>query len=389
MKISQVVSKIPGSPTLALTAKVKQLRAQGKNVIGFGAGEPDFDTPDPIKASAIEALRRGATKYTPVDGLPELKDAICANVYTDYGLKVLPENVIVSCGAKHSLYNLFLTLFEGGDEVLVPAPYWVSYPPMIELTGAKAVIIDTRSNGMQLTADMVKEAITPRSRGIVLNSPSNPTGMVFDPRELEKIAALCVENDMVIISDDIYRKIIFDDAEFFSVATISPEVARRTFIIDGMSKTYAMTGWRIGYCIGDKDVIKAMGRLQSQSTSNPTSFAQVGAVASLTGDQSAVEEMRKVFEKRRDLIVSKLREIPGFEISPPQGSFYSFPSIRGYMDRFGGSADLAEHLITNALVAVVPGEGFGAPDHIRLSFATSEKNIIEGVDRIREALTAL
>jgi len=389
MKISKVVSNIPASPTLSLTAKVKVLKAQGKNVIGFGAGEPDFDTPDPIKERAIEALRKGNTKYTPAEGMLELKEAVCSAVYTDYGLKVTPENIIVSCGAKHSLYNLFLTLFEAGDEVLCPTPCWVSYPPMIRLTGATAAAVDTRPNNMQLTAEMVEQAITPRTKGIVINSPSNPTGMVFERRELEKIASLCVEHDIVIISDDIYRKIIFDGAEFFSMARVSPEVAKRTFIIDGASKTYAMTGWRIGYCVGDRDVIKAMGRLQSQSTSNPTSFAQEGAIASLTGDQAIVEERRKTFEKRKNLIVSKLKEIPGFEIVEPMGAFYTFPSIKGYLDRFSGASDLAEYLIGHALVAVVPGEEFGAPDHIRLSFATSEKNIIEGIDRIKEALAAL
>ncbi|HNY64881.1 MAG TPA: pyridoxal phosphate-dependent aminotransferase [Deltaproteobacteria bacterium] len=389
MKISTVVANIPESPTLAITAKVNELKSQGKNVIGFGAGEPDFDTPDGIKDFTIESLRKGNTKYTPVAGIPELKEAVCANINADYGLNVAPSNVIVSCGAKHSLYNLFYTLFEAPDEVIIPGPCWVSYPPMIEMTGAKAVIVDTRKNRMHITADMVKEAITPRTRGIIINSPSNPTGMVFERKELEKIAELCVEHDILIISDDIYRKLIFDGARFFSVATISPEVAKRTFIIDGPSKTYAMTGWRIGYCIGDSSVIKAMSRLQSQSTSNPTSFAQRGAWISLTGDQSIVEERRKIFEKRRDLIVSKLREIPGFDIVPPEGSFYAFPSINGYMERFGGSSALTSYLLENALVAVVPGEEFGAPDHIRLSFATSEENIIKGLDRVKEALSAL
>jgi aspartate aminotransferase len=389
LKISKVVSNIPASPTLSITAKVKELRTQGKDIIGFGAGEPDFDTPDNIKQSAIDAITRGSTKYTPVGGLPELKEAVCASLYADYGLQSTPDNVIVSCGAKHCLYNLFLTLFEEGDEVICPAPYWVSYPPMIEITGAKPVIVDTRPTSMRLGADLIKEKITARTRGIIINSPSNPTGMIIEKKELEKIADLCIQHDIIIISDDIYQKIIFDDSSFFSVATISPEVAQRTFIINGASKTYAMTGWRIGYCIGDAEVIKAMTRLQSQSTSNPTSFAQEGAIISLRGDQTIVEERRKIFEKRRDLIVSKIKEIPGLDIIPPNGSFYSFPSINGYLENFGGANKLAEYLLDKALVAVVPGEGFGAHDHMRLSFATSEDNIINGLDRIREALAKL
>lgn len=391
MKISRLVSKIPGSATLALTAKVNELKAQGKDVIGFTAGEPDFDTPENIKNSAIEALGRGNTKYTPVGGTPKLKEAICATTLKDYGIHVRPENVIVSCGAKHSLYNLFLTLFESGDEVICPAPYWVSYPPMVEMTGARAVIVDTRPTGMKIHADMVAEAITPRTRGIIINSPSNPTGMVYEREELEKIAELCVKHDMIIISDDIYRKIIFDGMQFFSIASISPEVARRTFIIDGSSKTFAMTGWRIGYCIGDSTVIKAMERLQSQSTSNPVSFAQDGAVTSLINGESqkGIEERRQIFEKRRDLIVKKLREIPGIDIIPPNGAFYAFPSINGYMERFGNATAFAEYLIEHALVAMVPGGEFGAPDHVRLSFATSDQNIIKGVDRMKEALAAL
>lgn len=388
MKISKLVSRIPGSATLALTAKVNALKAQGKDVVGFTAGEPDFDTPENIKDSAIQALQQGKTKYTPVGGTPELKEAISANVNQDYGLNVSPDNVIVSCGAKHSLYNLFLTLFEEGDEVICIGPYWVSYPPMIEMTGATPVIIDTRP-GMKLHADMVAGAITKRTKGIIINSPSNPTGMVFEQKELEKIAELCIRHDLVIVSDDIYRKIIFDDRKFFSMATISPEVAGRTFIVDGSSKTYAMTGWRIGYCIGDSTVIKAMSRLQSQSTSNPTSFAQYGALTSLTSDQSPVEERKRIFEKRRDLIISKLKDIPGMDIISPNGTFYAFPSITGYLDRFQGSTAFCEYLLEKAMVALVPGIEFGADNHVRMSFATSESNIIKGLDRIREALAAL
>ena len=391
MKISKLVSKIPGSPTLALTAKVNELKAQGKDVIGFTAGEPDFDTPENIKSSAIEALTRGSTKYTPVGGTPKLKEAVCGYINKDYSLRVSPENVIVSCGAKHSLYNLFLTLFEKGDEVICPGPYWVSYPPMIEMTGATPVTIDTRPTGMKLHADMVAETITKRTKGIIINSPSNPTGIIIEKKEIEKIAELCVKHDIVIISDDIYRKIIFDGLRFFSAAMISPEVAQRTFIIDGSSKTYSMTGWRIGYCIGDSKVIKAMERLQSQSTSNPTSFAQDGAITSLTNDQTQliVEERRKIFEKRRDHIVAKLREIPGMDIIPTNGTFYAFPSVNGYMERFGNATAFSEYLIEKALVALVPGGEFGAPNHVRFSFATSEENITKGLARIKEALSLL
>jgi len=389
MKISRLVSKIPASPTLSIDAKVKDLRAKGNDIIGFGAGEPDFDTPEDIKLAAIEAIKNGKTKYTPVGGTLKLKEALCSLMHEEYGMDTTPENIIVSCGAKHSLFNLFLTLFEPGDEVICPAPYWVSYPPMIEMSGAKPVILDTRSTGMKLHADMVKDAITPRTKGIVINSPSNPTGMIFSRKEMEEIASLCVENDIIIISDDIYNKIIFNGSEFFSIATISPEVAKRTFVINGTSKTYAMTGWRIGYCIGDKDVIKGMTRLQSQSTSNPTSFAQDGAIVSLKIDQGVVEQRREIFEKRRDLIVSKIREIPGLDIISPNGSFYTFPSITGHLERFKTAGNLADFLLEKALVGVVPGEGFGAADHIRLSFATSEENIINGMNRIKEALSTL
>ncbi|MBN1635666.1 MAG: pyridoxal phosphate-dependent aminotransferase [Deltaproteobacteria bacterium] len=386
MKLSTLVTNIPASPTLTITAKVQELKSQGQDIIGFGAGEPDFDTPDHIKEAAIEALNKGKTKYTPVGGTVALKEAVCERIRTDYALSYKPENVIISCGAKHSLYNLFLTLFEQGDEVICPAPYWVSYPPMIEIAGGTPVFIDTTKTGMKLLADQVEAAISNKTRGIIINSPSNPTGMLFDRQELEAIAELCVKHDIQIISDDIYQKLIYDEAEFFNVATISPEVAEKTFIIQGVSKTYAMTGWRIGYCIGNPDVIKAMTRLQSQSTSNPTTFSQEGTIAALMGDQSLVEERRGIFEKRRNLIVDKINDIPGFELITPQGAFYTFPSIQGHMDRFGSASRLAEFLLENAHVAVVPGEGFGSKTHFRLSFAMSEKAIVEGLDRIKQAL---
>ncbi|MEA2102737.1 MAG: pyridoxal phosphate-dependent aminotransferase [Thermodesulfobacteriota bacterium] len=390
MKISKTVTNIPASPTLAITAKVAEMRSQGKEIIGFGAGEPDFDTPEDIKVAAIDALESGQTKYTPVAGIPKIRQAVCDTIKKDYGIDYSMENVIVSCGAKHSLFNLFQTLFDAGDEVICPAPYWVSYPPMIEISGAKPVIVDTTLTGMKLTADMVEDAITKKTRGIIINSPCNPSGMIYERKEMEKIAELCLKHDIIIISDDIYEKLIFNKNEFFSMATISPEVAAKTFIIHGASKTFSMTGWRVGYCIGDAGVIKAMSRLQSQSTSNPTSFAQIGALKSLTANHDRIiEERRVIFERRRDIMVSKLREIPGFDITSPEGAFYCFPCVQEHMDRFASASGLAEYLIENANVAVVPGEGFGAANYMRLSFATSEKNIINGLGQIKDAIEKL
>ena len=386
MKISKLVSGIQESATLAVTAKANALKAEGKDVIGFAAGEPDFDTPDDIKEAAIKAIRDGKTKYTPVAGIPELRKAVADVVNKEYGTKMVPANVLVSCGAKHSLYNLFVTIFDAGDEVICPSPYWVSYSAMIEIAGAKPILIDTRNTGLKLQAEQVKQAITPRTRGIIINSPSNPTGMIVEKKEIEKIAELCVKHDIAIVADDIYQKIVFPGNTFTSIASLGPEVAARSFIVIGASKTFSMTGWRIGYCIGDKDVIAAMGRLQSQSTSNATSFAQYGAYQSLTGDQGIVAERTKIFEKRRDLMVSKIREIPDLDIISPEGSFYCFPSMKGLIGRFKGSTDLANFLLDKALVAIVPGIEFGSDEHFRLSFATSDKNIIEGLDRIKKAL---
>jgi aspartate aminotransferase len=386
MRISKLVSAIQESATLAVNAKANALKAEGKDVIGFAAGEPDYDTPDDIKEAAIKAIRDGKTKYTPVAGIPELKKAVADVVNSEYGTNHSPANVLVSCGAKHSLYNLFVTIFDAGDEVICPSPYWVSYSAMIEIAGAKPVLIDTRGTGLKLKADHVREAITPRTRGIIINSPSNPTGMIMDRAELEKIAELCIKHDIAIVADDIYQKLVFSGNTFTSIASLGPEVAKRSFIIIGASKTYSMTGWRIGYCIGDKDVIAGMGRLQSQSTSNPTSFAQYGALQSLTGDQTIVAERTKMFEKRRDLMCSKIREIPGLDIITPEGAFYCFPSMKGLLGRFSGSTDLANFLLDKALVAIVPGIEFGSDEHFRLSYATSDKNIIEGLERIKKAL---
>ncbi|OPZ58816.1 MAG: Aspartate aminotransferase [Deltaproteobacteria bacterium ADurb.Bin510] len=387
MKISKLVSGIPGSATLSLTARVKELTAQGRDIIGFGAGEPDFDTPEHIKQAAIEALSAGRTKYTPAGGTSELKRAVAETINREYGLNYSTQNVIVSCGAKHSLHNLFLALFEAGDEVICPSPYWVSYPPQIQITGARAVFVDTTATGLKMTPAALKAAITPNTRGLILNSPSNPTGMVYTRAELEAIAEICLESDLVIVADDIYAKLVYDDAEFVGIASLSPEVARRTFIIQGVSKAYAMTGWRIGYCIGDAEVIKAMDRFQSHTTSNPTSFAQDAALATLKGPQQVVEDMRLAYQRRRDLMVDKIRDIPGFDIIAPQGAFYCFPSVKGTLERFGNASKLAEYLLEVANVGVVPGVDFGCNEYIRLSFANSEANIVEGLDRIRKALS--
>ena len=387
MKISPTVSSIPTSPTLAVTSKAKALKAQGKDVIGFGAGEPDFDTPEHIKQAAVRALEKGFTKYTPVGGTVELKGAIADRISEDYGIKITTDNIIVSCGAKHSLFNLILTLFTPGDEVICPSPYWVSYPPIIRIAGAVPVIIDTTQNNMRMDIQQLKESITKRTKGIIINSPCNPTGITYTKKEIEEIAEVCLQNNLIIISDDIYHKIVYPGSEFTSIATLSRDLEKRTFIIQGVSKTYAMTGWRIGYCIGDPEVISAMTKLQSQSTSNPTSLAQAAAIEALRGPQHTVEEMRKTFEERRTIMVSMLREIPGLEVIEPDGTFYCFPSVKAHLERFGSASGLADYLLDKALVAVVPGEGFGSPDHMRLSFALNEESIVEGLNRIKQALS--
>jgi len=357
----------------------------GDGMISFGSGQPDL--PPPREVYQILPDYTGF-KYGLVQGQENLREAL-ARQYP----RSTAESFVITNGASEALDLALRSIAwirqKKGDhrpKCLLCRPYYYSYLPLVRYAGFEPVFTDL-VDGRIVPEDF--QAKVRDCRVVLINSPSNPTGMVFDRKELEKIAALCVEHDMVIVSDDIYRKLVFDGSEFFSVATISPEVAKRTFIIDGPSKTYAMTGWRIGYCIGDAEVIKAMSRLQSQSTSNPTSFAQKGAVASLTGDQAMVEERRKIFQRRRDLIVSKLREVPGFSIIPPEGSFYAFPSIEGWVEKFGGSSALTSYLLENALVAVVPGEEFGAPDHLRLSFATSEENITAGIDRIKEALARL
>lgn len=396
MKLSQRAKKLQPSATLAITAKEKALKAQGVDVIGFGAGEPDFDSPENIKEEAIKAIRAGFTKYTAVGGIDELKEAIINRMKLDYGLEYQKPEIIVSNGAKHTLYNLTQAMFEEGDEVIVPAPYWVSYPEQITLAGADPVILNTREEeGFKIDPDELKKLITPRTRALVLNYPSNPTGATYNEVELRRIVDVAMEAGLTIISDEIYDKIIFDGIKHTPVATLGEDVKKATILVNGVSKTYAMTGWRIGYAAGDKDVINAMGKLQGQSTSNPTSISQWAALEAYRGPHDVIEDRTREFEKRKNYIVERLNAIPGMKCFSPQGAFYAFPNVSGfYGKRYNGkdinsSMTFTEFLLDEAKVAVVPGDSFGSDDHVRISFATSMENIVKGMDRIEEAVGKL
>jgi aspartate aminotransferase len=396
LELARRIRQIPPSATLALNAKANQLKAQGIDVVNFGVGEPDFDTPANIREAGIRAIHEGHTRYTPVGGILELKEAIIDTFKRDYRLAYTPAEIMVSCGGKHALYNLFQVLFDQGQEVVVPAPYWVSYPPMLMLAEATPVIIPTREeNGFKLTAAELKERITPKTRGIILNSPSNPTGMVYSRAELEALAELILAHDLLVISDDIYDRILFDGASFINLAMLSPELKARTFVLNGLSKTYAMTGWRIGYAAGPEKAIAAATKLQSQSTSNPTSISQKAGVEALRGPQDTVSAMVKEFAWRRDDIYQRLQGIPGVTTPKPGGAFYIFPNFSAYYDRLKPgpnqtpSQALAEYLLEEAQVAAVPGAEFGEDRCIRLSFATSRERLATGVSRIQEALGKL
>ncbi|MBN2397074.1 MAG: pyridoxal phosphate-dependent aminotransferase [Deltaproteobacteria bacterium] len=396
MKFAQRVDKIQPSPTLAITAKANALRAEGRDVISFGAGEPDFDTPANIKEAAIASIRDGFTKYTPVEGIPELKDAIIEKLRRDNGLSYTRSEIVVSCGAKHTLYNLAQALFEEGDEVIIPSPYWVSYPDIVLLTGATPVILETReADGFKVTPDRLAGAITARTRAFVLNSPSNPTGAVYTFEDLRALAEVVIEKDVLVISDEIYEKIVYDGFAFSGIAMVGEEARNRSIVVNGVSKAYAMTGWRIGYAAGPKEIISAMAKIQSQNTSNPASISQKAAVEALRGDQGTVDEMVEAFAQRRDYIVSALNGIPGVSCFNPEGAFYVFPNISALYGRthegseITGSASFAEYLLDAANVAVVPGVAFGSDDHIRLSYATSMDNIQKGVQRMQDAVKRL
>jgi aspartate aminotransferase len=398
LKLASRLDPIKPSITLAVTAKAAKLKAAGVDVISFGAGEPDFDTPAHIKQAANSALEgKGVGKYTDVGGILPLRKAIAAELNAVHKLTLDPDQVLVSTGAKHSLYNLFMALIDAGDEVLIPAPYWVSYPDMVMLAGGKPVILQTTAeNNFAVTAAQVRAAITPRTRAIVLNNPSNPTGAVYSRAQVEALAEVVVERDLLVISDDIYRQLVYGDATYHSIAAVSPEAAARTILIDGVSKTYAMTGWRIGYTAGPLPLIKAMSKIQGQSTSNPTHISQLATLAALTGPQQCVADMRKAFDERRITMVRLLRAIPGVTCVEPKGAFYAFPNVSAYIGKkspqgavLADDVQLCDWLVDAGKVAVVPGSGFGAPGFVRLAYACSMQDIETGVDRLAKALGSL
>ena len=394
--LSNRAKNLKASPTLALAAKTKSMQAQGIHVISFGAGEPDFDTPENIKQAAARAMAEGFTKYTAVGGIDELKDAVIHKFQRDNGLTYKRSQILVSCGGKHSFYNLAQALFDKGDEVIVPSPYWVSYPPMVALAEATPVILETQEEkGFKIRTEDLKRVLTPKTKALILNSPNNPAGSAYTKRELEQIADLALSHPFIVISDEIYEKIVYDDFEFVSIASLGEEIKKRTMIVHGVAKTYSMTGWRIGYAAGQEEIIAGMSNIQSQSTSNPNSIAQKATIEALTGPQDEVEKMVSTFAQRRHYIIDRLNRIPGVTCYKPMGAFYAFPNLSSYYGRsyrgkkIANSTDLADYLLEVARVAVVPGVEFGMDGFERLSFATSIENIREGMDRIEKSLTQL
>jgi len=394
--LSSRAKSLKPSPTLAINAKAKAMQAQGIHVVSFGAGEPDFDTPENIKQAAIKAIVEGFTKYTPVGGIDELKDAVIHKFERDSHLAYKRSQILISCGGKHSFYNLAQAIFDEGDEVLIPAPYWVSYPPMVALAQATPVIMNTKEeDDFKILPENLKKALGPKTKALILNSPSNPTGSAYTKEELERIAEIAIAHNFFVISDEIYEKIVYDGLRFVSIATLGEEIKKRTIIVHGVAKTYSMTGWRIGYTAGPDEIIAAMSNIQSQSTSNPTSIAQKASVEALIGPQDEVGKMVSAFTERRNYIIDRLNRMKGVSCYKPAGAFYAFPNFSSYYGKsyegkkISNSTDLADYFLDVARVAVVPGVEFGADPFERLSFATSMENIREGLDRIEEALKKL
>ncbi|MCG9892799.1 MAG: pyridoxal phosphate-dependent aminotransferase [Thermosynechococcaceae cyanobacterium MS004] len=380
MKVADRIAQVPASMTLVIAAQAKAMKAEGLDVLGFGAGEPDFDTPDHIKAAAKKALDEGKTKYGAAAGEMALREAIARKLNEDNQLPYQPENILVTNGGKHSLYNLMQAMVNPGDEVIIPAPYWLSYPEMVKLAGGVPVLVQTDlSSDFKITPDQLRQALTPRTKFFILNSPSNPTGVVYTPSEIKALGEVLLQHDVWIVSDEIYEKILYDGAEQVSIGSLSRDLFERTFVSNGFAKSYSMTGWRVGYIAGPLEAIKAMTRLQSHSTSNVCTFAQYGAIAALEGSQDCVAEMLAAFAGRRRIILEAIAAIPGLDCPRPDGAFYVFPSIR----KTGmTSQDFCAELLASHQVAVVPGIAFGEDSAIRLSYALDESSLLKGMERL-------
>ena len=398
MAVSGYIQRVQPSATMAISAKAAAMRREGIDIIALSAGEPDFDTPQHIKDAAVTALEDGFTKYTmPASGIIELKEAVCAKFSQDNGLEYGTDEVIVNNGAKHSLYLAVAAILNPGDELIIPTPYWVTFTEQPKLVGGSPAIAETTAaSGLKLTPDQLREAITPRSRMVLINTPSNPSGAAYTREELQALAEVIVERDLYVLCDEIYEKLVYDGTEHVSMASLSPEIKARTIVVNGVSKTYAMTGWRIGYAAGPKDVVAAMDKAQSQTVSHPSSISQKAAVAALTGPQDEVERMRQEYDKRRRYMVERLNGLDGVECALPVGAFYAYPDMSHYFgasapggDSIGDSLELCSYLLEEGKVACVPGAGFGTWEHIRLSYATSMGNIEKAMDRIEGALGRL
>ena len=392
-ELSYLASQVQASSTMAMDALAKQMKADGVDVIGFGAGEPDFNTPDHIKAAAVQAIADNMTRYTPASGTPALKQAVCARMKADCGLDYQPSQVVVTSGAKHCVYIALRALVNPGDEVILPAPFWVSYLELIKMVGAEPVVITAEETAdFKLTASQLREAITPKTKAIILNNPSNPTGMVYSREELLELAQVCVDRDVYIISDEIYYSLLYDEVEFTSVASLGEEIKKHTILINGVSKSYAMTGWRIGYILAEEAVSKVMSNYLSHSTGSPCAISQAASVAALTGPQDEVEVMRQAFEERRNYIVSRLNQIDGVSCIKPEGAFYVMMNIEQLLGKticgetIHSSDDFCSAFLKHGLVATVPCSGFGAPNFVRWSYATSLENIQKGLDRLERFL---
>ncbi len=391
IKLANRVMALTPSTTLAITAKAKELKEKGEDVIGLGAGEPDYNTPQHILDAAAESMNEGHTKYTPSAGLPALKKAIINKFAVDQGLTYQPNEIIVGNGAKHVLYTLFQVILNEGDEVIIPTPYWVSYPEQVKLAGGVPVYVEgLEENSFKITPEQLKAVITDKTKAVIINSPSNPTGVLYTEKELLELGKICLAEDILIVSDEIYEKLVYSGAKHVSIAELSAELKEQTIVINGVSKSHSMTGWRIGYAAGNKQIVEAMTNLASHSTSNPTTTAQYAAIAAYNGSQEPVEEMRQAFEQRLEIIYDKLVAIPGFSCVKPQGAFYLYPNVKdaAEMTGFSNVDDFVEALLVEAKVAVIPGSGFGTPDNIRLSYATSLDLLEKAVERMAQFVTA-